>query len=260
MTCSDVAELAPLYLSGELDSQSAAEFDAHLKICAACMGELETQAGLDSRLREALLAEEVDASRVNQRVRGLIASETVEALVPALRTKHRRRWVSASMGVAASLILLALGYLLVPGNVARVYADAAADHRDEVVDQQPRRWVTDPAKIAALTESEGISRAVPAALAPVYRLERAKVCWLDGRSFLHLVYSDGTGEFSLYLRARGRLPGAIRGIANGGSLRIPSSGAERLLSFENSRLVAVVVTDQPDDAALRFARAVSAAI
>ena len=69
------------------------------------------------------------------------------------------------MGIAAAFLLLAAGYLLVPGHVARVYADAATDHRMEVVEQQPRHWMTDPAAIAALGEKLGISDAVPPELA-----------------------------------------------------------------------------------------------
>jgi anti-sigma factor RsiW len=261
MNCSDIIELAPLYVAGELDSGRAAEFDAHLRACPACMRELETQARLDARLREVLLAEEVDVSRVNRRVRELIAGESAVALVPQLERKPRR-WVTAAMGIAAALLLLATGYILMPRQAARVYADAATDHRMEVVEQQPRPWVTDPAKIAALEEQQGISGSVPLALAAGYHLERAKICWLDGRFFFHAVYSDGTREFSLFLRPRdGRaLPGAIRGFADGRFLHASSAGREHISSFETSHLTAMVVTDQPADAALRLAKSVSASI
>lgn len=261
MNCRDITELSPQYISGELDSKSAAEFDTHLKGCPACMAEIEAQDRLDARLREALLADSVDVSRVNRRVREMIAADGAEPLMPSSQ-RRPQRWVTAPLSIAAALLLLAAGYLLLPGRVAPVYADAASDHRMEVVDQQPRRWVTDPAGVMALAQKQGIPGSVPLALAPGYRLERAKICWLNDRAFLHLVYSDGTGEFSLYLRPRegGLLPGAIRGIANGRLLHASSSGAESVSSFETSQLTAVVVTDQPAGAAQRFARTVSAAI
>jgi hypothetical protein len=261
MNCNEMTELAPLYISGELESESAAQFEAHLKGCGACRAEIEAQNGLDARLRGALLAEEVDVSRINRRVRGMIAADAAQPVPPQVQRKSRR-WVTAPLGIAASLLLLAAGYVLFPGRVARVYADAASDHRVEVVDQQPRRWVSDPAGIKALAEKQGIPGSVPVTLASGYRLERAKICWLDRRSFLHLVYSNGTGEFSLYLRARegNLLPGAIRGIANGRLLHASSAGSENVSSFETPQLIAVVVTDQPADAAQRFAKAVSAAI
>jgi anti-sigma factor RsiW len=261
MNCNDIIELAPLYVAGELDAKRAAEFDAHLRACPSCMRELEAQARLDARLREVLLADELDVSRVNRRVRELIAAESTAGLVPSLQPKSRR-WVTAAMGVAAALLLVAASYLVMPGHVARVYADAATDHYLEVVEGQPRPWVTDPAKIAALAEQQGITSSVPLTLASGYHLERAKVCRLDGRFFLHAVYSDGTREFSLFLRPRdGRLlPGAIRGIADGRILHASSVGSEHVSSFDTSRLTAMVVTDQPADAALRFAKDVSASI
>lgn len=261
MNCSDITEIAPLYISAELDSQRASEFDAHLKTCPACMSELETQARLDERFRKALLADEVDVSRVNRRIRELMAAESSGRAMPALRPSSGR-WVTAAIGVAAAFVLLAAGYLLVPGHVARVYADAATDHQLEVVQRQARPWIIDPAAITALAEQQGIAVQVPLELAPSYHLERGKVCLLDGRLYLHLVYSDGTREFSLFLRQRDgqQLTGAVRGFANGRFLRAASAGSEHILSFETSRLTAMVATDQPADAAQRFAKAASAAL
>jgi anti-sigma factor RsiW len=261
MNCSDISELTPLYIAGELDSTRSAAFDAHLKVCPACMRELETQARLDARLREVLLAEELDVSRVNRRIRELIAADSPVGLVPQLRPGSSR-WVTAVMGIAASLLVLAAGYLLLPNRVAPVYADAARDHQWEVVDQQPRHWLTDPVKIAELAQQQGISDSVPLALTSGYHLERAKICRLDGRLFLHVVYSDGRREFSLFLRPRDgqHLAGMIRGVANGRLLHFCDAGGERLSSFQTARLTAVVATDQPAGAAVRFAREVSAAL
>ena len=53
MNCSDISELAPLSVSGELDRGRAADFDEHLKTCSECFRELETQARLDARLTHA---------------------------------------------------------------------------------------------------------------------------------------------------------------------------------------------------------------
>ncbi len=261
MNCNDISEMAPLYIAAELDSQRAAEFDAHLKTCPTCMAELEAQAGLDARFREALLADEVDVARVNRRIRELIAAESLGGTVASLQPKPSRR-MTAAMGIAAAFLLFAAGYLLVPGRVARVYADAATDHRMEVVEQQPRHWMNDPAAIAALGEKLGISDTVPLELASGYHLERAKICRLDGRFYLHLVYSDGSQEFSLFLRPRDgeRLSGSIRGFANGRFLRASSAGNEHMASFETSHLMAVVATDQAAGTALQFAKVVSAAL
>jgi anti-sigma factor RsiW len=261
MHCSDISELAPLYVAGELDSTRAAEFDAHLKTCPVCMRELEAQARLDARLREVLLAEHVDVSGVNRRIREMIAADTSGGLVPKPQLRSGS-WVTAVMGVAAALLVLAAGYLLIPVHVARVYADAAFDHRLEVVEHGPRPWLTDSAKIAALAQQQGISDPVPLVLASGYHLERAKICLLDGRLFLHAVYSDGTREFSLYLRPRDGEPmtGTIRGVADLRLLRVCDAGGEHLSSFQTSRLTALVATDQSAGTAVHLARAVSAAL
>jgi anti-sigma factor RsiW len=261
--CGHIAELAPLYVAGELAAARAAEFDAHLKTCSSCFRDLETQARLDARLREVLLAEDVDVSRVNRRIRDMIAGGSREAA--GTKTPPRRGgspWVTAAMGIAAAFLLVVAGYLLIPGHVSQVYADAAEDHQMEVVDHGPRRWISDPDQITALAQQHGIDVAVPAELSSGYHLERAKICWLDGLSYLHLVYSDGAKEFSLFLRARDgeKLDGKIRGFSNGRLLRECASGSEHLSSFRTSHLNAVVVTTQSAAASLQYAKLASTAI
>jgi hypothetical protein len=263
MDCNHIAELAPLYVAGELAAARAAEFDAHLKTCSSCFRDLETQARLDARLREVLLAENVDVSRVNRRIRDMIAGESLEtALTETQPRRGGSPWVTAAMGIAAALLLVVAGYLLIPGHVSKVYADAAVDHQREVVDHGPRRWISDPSQIAALAQKSGIDVAVPAGLASGYHLERAKICWLDGLTYLHLVYSDGAKEFSLFLRARDGEPldAKIRGFSNGRLLRECAAGSEHLSSFRTSHLNAVVATEQSAAASLEYAKLASRAI
>lgn len=264
MTCSEIARLAPLYITGEIDARSAAEFDAHLKSCPSCMQELERQARLDARLREVILAEETNVARVDRRIRELIAAETAGETLPELQSRSRGWVVSAISVAAAALILIALGYHTLLGTrVARVYADAARDHHLEVVQRQPRPWLTDPAQIAALAEKQGIAPSAVTSLASgSYHLNRGRLCFLDGRIFLHLVFSDGAQEFSVYLRERDAkaLPGPAREIANGKPLCTSDVDSEHIASIETSELTAVVVTDRSSDAALNFARFASAVL
>lgn len=263
MNCSDISELAPLYVSGELDRVRAADFDEHLKTCSDCFRDLETQARLDARLREILLAEEVDVARVNRRVREMLATESLaEAVKHAEAPRASRRWVTAAMGIAAALLLAVAGYLLFPVRASQVYADAAEDHQTEVVDQSPRPWTSDPVRIAALAQRLGVQITVPAQLGSGFHLERAKICGLDGRGYLHVVYTDGVRKFSLFLRARDteRFNATIRGFANGRLLRECASGKEHVTSFLTPHVNAVVATEQPDGASLDYARLTSAAI
>jgi Putative zinc-finger len=279
MNCNDIHELAPLYVCGELDATRAAEFDAHLKVCPSCLQEIEEQSQLDARLRRALLAEDLDVSRVNRRVRELMAAEPMTpgvgtAAAPAVRPpatmasiskssrSSRRRWISAAAGIAAAFVLAAAGYLLLPGKFSHVYADAALDHQDEVIGHSPRRWFTDPAQIAAVEKYFGLTIDVPRELSGGYYLEHAKVCQLDGKLYVHAVYTDGIHEFSLFLRPRDkeRLTGSVQGIANGRLLHASLSGDEHLASFKTARLLAVVATNQDASSAIADARLASSAI
>ena len=83
-----------------------------------------------------------------------------------------------------------------------------------------------------------------AALAPPgFRLEHAKMCGIDGKPALHLVYTDGRQEVSMFLRA---LSGSDK------TLRTISLGSEHLAGFRTDRLEAVVVSSKTE--CLEFAR------
>lgn len=261
MNCSDIHELAPLYVCGELDAAHAAEFDVHLKQCSSCLHEIESQSRLDARLRQALLAEDVDVVRVNRRIREWMAGETVQPPVISVEPRGSR-WLKAAVGIAAAFLLAAGGYLTFPGRFAKVYADAAQDHQMEVVDHGPRHWTTDRAELGALEQRLGISLNVPQELAGGYHLEHGKICRLDGQLYLHLVYTDGATEFSLFLRPRDgeRLTGRISGASNGRLLRASDSGDEHLAAFATSHLIAVIAVDKPAGESVECARMASSSI
>ena len=218
MTCAEVTDLAPLYLSGELAGAERNRFAAHLAACLACRREIEQQASVDERLVRALGRDLPDTTRLEQRVRNRIAAE-----------RSRRRWVAA--GVAAAIAGI---YGLVSlASTPRMYADAARDHRVEVVEQQPRRWRSGPAGIEPLAAQSGLTFAQAAALAPAgYSLERAKICGLDGQRMLHLVFANGTLQYSVYVRPH---QGAKRDI------RMIRRDSEQVAAFETGRFTAVVV-------------------
>jgi len=47
-----------------------------------------------------------------------------------------------------------------------------------------------------------------------YELNRARLCMLDGRVYLHLVYAGNAGEFSVFLRQRSTEVLSRRGAGN----------------------------------------------
>jgi len=220
MSCDEVREQAPLYLSGELAGAERARFAAHLAACTACELEIEAQGQLDARLAGALRGEVPDTTRIEAQVR---------------REISRRRWVPAG-AIAAGLVVAAAGIygLTRPSPAPAWYADAARDHRVEVTEGQPRRWRTDAAEIDKVAAQGGLSLAQSQDLAaPGYALERAKICGLSGERMLHLVFSNGARRYSVFV---GQHAGARTGV------RQVQSGSEEVAGFETGRLRAAVVT------------------
>lgn len=276
MNCAEVRSLSSLYLSGELDPTRSAAIAKHVATCPSCALQLQMHTDLDNLLRQAILSDHISAATLNRRVHERIADE---GDLHPVRSVPR----AAIIAVAAAILLLlvgGLGYRALFGmRTPTVYADAAADHHDEIIDQQPRKWISDQAAIALLAKAHGLSPSAVAALAPAgYRLECAKVCSLDGRAFLHLVFvsdvasddrvnkpvarniasnsPDKTQKVSLFLCPREfeSLPQvAQKTTEDGKSLYTPSVGAEHLACFETKQVTALVVTDEAGNAALKFA-------
>jgi anti-sigma factor RsiW len=236
MKCNEVIELSPLYLAGNLDPGRAAEFKAHLAACQDCARDLS----LDARLRRAVLAEPLDGTAADLKIRRSIARQL------------RLRRMSIAVGIAAMLVAAVLVFprvYRIATQGSAVYAAAAEDHRREVVEHARRNWVSQPDQVDALAARQGIASA--RAEIDGYRLEHAKLCRLNGRIFLHAVYSDGARGFSLFLRQ-----------PDGGHtspVRVTVTGRECVAGFETSRAAAIVVADRASDAA-RFAQAAAAAL
>jgi anti-sigma factor RsiW len=252
MNCTEISTLSPLYISGELDTARAAAFTAHLKSCPACAAELARHIEMDRMLRAGVLAEELDTSALDSRVHTQIAASEKR------RRAVSRRWLAVAACIVIGLIIAGLTYrAFVSRPTAQVYADAARDHRNEVTYKQPRRWLVDQAEIEMLAMQQGLRGATVVAFAPSgYHLEHGKLCRLDGRVFLHLVYSDQGHEFSLFLR-RGdgnTMPGKPRETVNGLPLYTADRGDDHLACFQNGHLAAMVVGDQSSEAVLQIAR------
>jgi anti-sigma factor RsiW len=297
MNCRDIAELLPLHSCGELGPAREVDFATHLVECPKCAEVVKRQEYYDARLRAIVLSDDTSdtdaaAERVNQKVRLQIASSSTARVTPfpsassassassssfismgtssgtsSGASSRARRITAAAMGIAALLIFAMLGYHgLFSQGVARVYADAAQDHQLEVVEQQPRRWLTDPEKIALLGSRVGVPHSAVLGAAPSgYRLVRGKICVLDSYVYLHLVYSDGTREFSLYLRPRGvgQLPRATREAAqasNGTTIGECGVGSDHVAAFETPRLTVLLVTDQPAATGASLAQSIATAL
>jgi len=138
---------------------------------------------------------------------------------------------------------------------ARVYQDAADSYRREVLGHEPAPWVLGETKLAGLAELEGVQADTARALAGAgYHMEKGRICRLDGRAFLHVVYTDGAHEYSVFLRRNETepLPGTSQGSVNGKTLYSAKVGGQQLASFRSGAFTVLVVA--PDQTALTLAR------
>jgi hypothetical protein len=190
---------------------------------------------LDERVRAAMLAEPVDTSRVAAAVRG--------QMTPRVRTLPG--WVVAAAAVIVTVLAATFSYrTFQKEQIPPVCAAAVQDHQREIVNGEPRQWLTDVSAIQELAKKQGVPPATIAALGSTgYRLERARLCFLQRQIFLHLVYSKQDAEYSVYLRS----PGSVAAFDS--SVR----GSENLAYFETNRVMAVFVSQHAG--AREFARA-----
>jgi anti-sigma factor RsiW len=241
MNCSDTSRLTPLFLSGELDEVQANAVADHLTICEACARDIGQLKTIDENLRERLREEPVDATRIEQQVRASIRSES-------------RKRLFASLAVAAAILLAFTGYrVLLASRTTAIYSAAANDHRREIVEGQPRSWQTDQHAIIGLAEAQGIPAATATALAPAgFHLAQGRLCFLNGRVFVHLLYKDANGNMSLFLRAQQTPHFSDRGAE--------AFGMEHVSGIQKNNLTALAVSDQSDAAARRVSSALAAAM
>jgi hypothetical protein len=190
---------------------------------------------LDQRLRAAVLSEQTDTAQLERSIRERIQGR----LLP--------RWAFA---VAASIALVIAGGVAyrayIRPQTPPVCVAAVQDHQREIVQGEPRPWLSDVSAIQLLAQKQGVPASAISALASTgYRLERARLCFLKKQIFLHLVYTKDNAEFSVYLRPpSGLFEGSVRGQGT-------------LAYFETDRVTAVFVGDGVSHGAdaLAFARA-----
>ena len=222
--CAGIWARAPLYLSGEMEPEEHAAFEAHLANCPACAAKLAADRNLDAALRSAL-GDLPDAGRLEQ---------VLQRKISADRKRRHLAWAGA---IAASLALLAGGVFAWARwtGPPQWYTDAALDHRTEVIEGQPRHWRSGDAEIAELAAKTGLQPGQMTALgAAGYRLERAKICGIGGRRMLHLVFTNGRQRYSVFVSAQ---VGPVQ------TARAIQRGAEQVAGFETGHYRGVVVSE-----------------
>jgi hypothetical protein len=151
---------------------------------------------LDARLREAVHAEAIDTTSLEKVIRAQIG------------------WPDAGWYVAAATVAALVLLSFFAQRIPAAFRDAARDHRLEVVEHRPRRWQP------AAWEGEP---PVPTH----YRFEHAKICNIEDHAVMHLVYTDGSHEVSVYI-----------GTLASGDFDV---GGQHVTSFRTARMSGLVV-------------------
>jgi len=89
-----------------------------------------------------------------------------------------------------------------------------------------------------------------------YDLAQGRLCFLNSQVFLHLVYMNGSGNFSLFLRR----PLKPRFLSLRDTALARDFALEHTAGFQKPYLTALVVTEEPGDIARRVASSVAAAL
>ena len=238
MKCDEFGSQTPLYLSDELEGAACLDFEAHGAGCLNCRRELQAQRQVDARIRESVMVEAVDTAAVEAR---------------ALRQIHARpAWVRWAVAAAVLLAVGGAWFVYRPGPTRSpdIYIAALRDHHREIIDQQPRPWVADRARVEDLASQQGVSAPVLARLAPEgYQLEHGKICRLNGRAYLHLVYQNQKGEVSLFLHGNEGMGTPIRAeLRDGKFFYATGLGEEHLASVQAGTLSVVYVSGDAGEA------------
>ena len=234
--CDGIRTRAPLYLSGEMEANDRDAFAAHLARCPVCAAKLAEDRTLDAALRSALGGSVPDTARLEWAVRQKIAVD-----------RRRRRWATAAAlaATAALLTVTAIAWRSWTGPL-RWYADAALDHRKEVVEGQPRRWRSSPPELTRLAEQYGLRLSQATAMATAgYRLECAKVCTISGQRMLHLVFSNGARKYSIFVAPH---------LARRETARPVRQGEEQVAEFNTGHFRGLVVSDSSAEECAQLAR------
>ncbi|HEU5233124.1 MAG TPA: hypothetical protein VFU50_09705 [Terriglobales bacterium] len=195
MTCSQIERVTEAYLSGDIDQPA---WRKHLDVCPECCAKLKNESDFDHLIRHAVTSERLQTRALEAHVRAAMRESVTPIRRPILAS-----W-RYSIAAAVALFVVVIGTIgYAKGRLERtaVCIDAADDHQEEVVAKSPRRWRTETADVQALAQRIVGDPSVPERIVPAgYHLVGARVCLLHGKRYMHLDYSDGSNEISLFVR------------------------------------------------------------
>jgi anti-sigma factor RsiW len=202
MRCNDISYYTPLYLSSELDSKTLADIERHLATCASCRMIINQQRELDNAIQSAVLTEPFETTDLLRKVDHAMTESCVSPRRSTWSSRWPHRWQFALPAMVALLLLVCIG--LSNHQLGTLYAAAGIDHTDDIIRAIPKPgWEMTSAGIQSyLSDRIGDATAMARLQIPGYQFLKARDCHLDGKTYTHIVYTDGKDELSLYIRPR----------------------------------------------------------
>lgn len=196
MNCTYHEQVTDAYLSGEIEGP---EWRTHLSTCPECAAKLCAESDFDLVIKHAVNEERLQTRQLEAHVRNAIRSASpwkspVMVLV---------RYGVAATVILATLLVASVGYAKGRLDLSALCVDAVGDHQEEIIGKAPRKWKVDAKDVQALSQRLVGDPQIPERVAPAgYHLVGARVCVLHGKRYMHLDYSDGMNQVSLFLRHR----------------------------------------------------------
>ncbi|PYY13726.1 MAG: hypothetical protein DMG60_21300 [Acidobacteria bacterium] len=194
MNCTYSDQVTDAYLSGEIEGP---EWRTHLGKCPECAAKLAAESDFDLVIKHAVNEERLQTRQLEAHVRNAIRNSSpwkspVMVLV---------RYSVAATAIFATLLVATFGYAKGRMDLSATCGDAVDDHQEEVIGKAPRKWKVDDKDVQALAQRVVGDPQAPQRVAPAgYHLVGARVCVLHGKRYMHLDYSDGMNQVSLFLR------------------------------------------------------------
>jgi hypothetical protein len=194
MNCPYYEQVTEAYLSGEIEGL---QWRTHLQNCLDCTAKLSAESDFDLIIKQAVTEERLQTRQLESHVRAAIRKSSPWRLPIFVMVRYA---IAASVFLG-TLTIATIGYARGRIDLSAICVDAVDDHREEIIDKAPRRWRSDPKQLATLSQKITGDPSIPERVVPPgYHLIGARICDLHGKRYMHLDFSDGSNEISLFLR------------------------------------------------------------
>ncbi len=131
MDCRKAAQYLYEYVDRELDGQTMAEVEAHLKLCSHCFDAFDMEFKIKELVRQRMAASP-QAEQLKMRILAELAQIASQPPNETSRAKRLWLWGAVATGAAAVVFLFAFGLPDLRGNSSPFVLQAAAEHQNHL--------------------------------------------------------------------------------------------------------------------------------